>query len=116
MEKIDSEIVCNITTDRFGVGDEELGEILMKAFLNTLWDYQPRPAKLMFHNKGVFLTTEKSDVLDTLELLEKEGVEILSCGTCLAFYGITDKLKIGRKTNMPETVDILMTACKVIKI
>ncbi len=112
---MNADVVC-ITTDRFGTGSEELGEILMKAFLNTLWDYQPRPARLLFINSGVMLTTEGSDVLETLELLEKEGVEIFSCGTCLAHYGIKDKLRIGKITNMYEMVDALLTAGKVVNI
>ena len=112
---INADVVC-ITTDRLGTGDKELGEILMKAFLNTLWDYQPRPAKVLFINSGVTLTTEGSDVLETLNLLEKEGVEIFSCGTCLDYYGIKDKLRVGKVTNMYETVDALITAAKVVNI
>jgi selenium metabolism protein YedF len=112
---MNADVVC-ITTDRFGTGSEELGEILMKAFLNTLWDYQPRPARLLFINSGVMLTIEGSDVLDTLKLLEKEGVEIFSCSTCLAHYGIKDKLRIGKITNMYEMVDALLTAGKVVNI
>jgi len=112
---INADVVC-ITTDRFGTGDEELGEILMKAFLNTLWDYQPRPAKLLFINNGVMLTTEGSEVLDALKLLVKEGVEIFSCGTCLDYYGIKEKLRVGKVTNMYETVDALLTAGKVVNI
>jgi selenium metabolism protein YedF len=109
------DVVC-ITTDRLGQGSEELGGILMKAFLNTLWDYRPRPARIIFLNAGVFLTVEGSDVLDSLYLLDKEGVEILSCGTCLAYYGVKEKLKIGRVSNMHEIVDSLMTAGRVINI
>jgi selenium metabolism protein YedF len=115
MKKRNSTIVW-ICSDLFGVGDEELGKILMKSFLNTLWNHEPRPTKLVFQNKGVMLTTEGSDVLEALELLEKEGVEILSCGTCLAFYGIKDKLMIGRATNMPEIVNITLSAGTVINI
>lgn len=112
---ISADVVC-ITSDRFGTGDERLGEILMKAFLNTLWDYEPRPAKLLFVNSGVMLTTEGSDVLETLSLLEQKGVEIFSCGTCLDYYGIKDKLRVGRVTNMYEIVGSLMTSDKVIHI
>jgi len=67
--------VVLITTDRLGTGSEELGKILMKAFLNTLWDASPRPEKILFMNDGVQLTVEGSDVLDTLHLLEN-GVNI----------------------------------------
>jgi selenium metabolism protein YedF len=105
-----------ITTDRLGTGDEELGFILMKAFLNTLWDTNPRPTKIMFLNDGVRLTTEGSEVLEVLHLLENEGVEIFSCGTCLEFYGIKDKLQVGKVTNMYDTVESLLSAGKIIKI
>lgn len=108
--------VVFITTDRLGTGDERLGEILMKAFLNTLWDNEPKPAKLIFINSGVRLTTEGSDVLDTLKLLEKEGVQIFSCGTCLEYYKLKDDLRVGQVTNMYEIVHSLMDAGKVIKI
>jgi tRNA 2-thiouridine synthesizing protein A len=108
-------VVC-ITTNVFGKGSEELGAILMKAFLNTLWDYRPRPAKVIFINAGVFLTAEGSDVLDSLNLLDREGVEILACGTCLAFFGIKEKLKVGRVSNMHEIVESLMTAGRVINL
>lgn len=105
-----------ITTDRLGTGDEKLGAILMKAFLNTLWDTSPKPRKLLFLNDGVRLTIEGSDALDTLKLLEKEGVEIYSCGTCLEFYGLTKELRVGQISNMYATVDSLLKADKIIKI
>ncbi len=108
--------VVLITTDRLGTGSEELGKILMKAFLNTLWDTSPRPEKILFMNDGVRLTVGGSDVLDALHLLENEGVEIYSCGTCLAYYELTDKLNVGQITNMYETVESLLSSDKVIKI
>jgi len=116
LQKAKSADVIWITSDRLGTGDEEVGKILMKSFLNTLWGYETKPSKVLFINKGVMLTTEGSEVLETLELLEKEGVEIFSCGTCLAFYGIKEKLKVGGVTTMPLTVDSLLTAGKVISI
>jgi selenium metabolism protein YedF len=108
--------VVFITTDVLGTGERQLGEILMKAFLNTLWDASPKPAKIMFLNAAVRLTTEGSEVLDSLKLLQEAGVQIFSCGTCLEYYGLTDKLKIGQATNMYDTVDSLLSAGKVIKI
>ena len=116
LQKVKSADVILITSDRLGTGDEELGKILMKSFLNTLWDYKIKPSKVLFINRGVMLATEGSEVLETLELLEKEGVEIFSCGTCLAFYAIKEKLRVGKVTNMPFTVDSLLTASKVITI
>ena len=109
-------IVVMITSDVFGTGDERLGEILMKAFLNTLWDADNKPAKLMFLNSAVKLTTEGSEVLDTLKLLEKDGVQVFSCGTCLEYYKLKDKLSVGSVTNMYDTVNSLLSADKIIKL
>ena len=108
--------VVLITSEVLGTGDRRLGEILMKAFLNTLWDAETKPAKILFLNDGVRLTTEGSEVLETLHLLEKEGVQIFSCGTCLEYYQLKEELKVGLVTNMYDTVDSLLSASKVIKI
>jgi selenium metabolism protein YedF len=108
--------VILITSDRLGSGDDRLGEILMKAFLNTLWDYTPKPAKLLFINNGVRLTIEGSEVLETLKLLEKEGVQVFSCGTCLEYYNLKEKLRMGAVSDMYTTVDALLSAAKVIKV
>ncbi len=108
--------VIFITTDRLGTGDERLGAILMKAFLNTIWEAEPKPTKVIFINNGVKLTTEGSEVLDSVKLLEKEGVQVISCGTCLAYYNLTEKLEVGLASNMYEIVNSLLGAPKVIKI
>ena len=105
-----------ITTDRLGTGEKRLGEILMKAFLNTTWDTEPKPDKIIFMNNGVKLTTEGSEVLQSLELLEKGGVQILSCGTCLAYYELTEKLKVGIASNMYQIVNALLASAKILKI
>ena len=108
--------VVLITSDRLGTGEARLGEILMKAFLNTLWDYEPKPATILFMNSGVRLSVEGSEVLETLKLLEKKGVQILSCGTCLEYHNLTDRLGVGLVSNMYATVDALLAAGKVIRI
>jgi selenium metabolism protein YedF len=115
-EEKESTIVVLVTSDVFGTGDRRLGEILMRAFLNTLWDAETRPVKLLFMNSAVNLTTEGSEVLDTLKLLEKEGVQVFSCGTCLEYYSLTEKLSVGSVTNMYDTVDSLLSADKIIKL
>jgi len=66
-------------------------------------------------NSGVFLTTEGSPVLEILKRYEEQGTEILSCGTCLDYYGRTDRLCMGRPTNMRETVNALLNSKKVPK-
>jgi selenium metabolism protein YedF len=108
--------VMLIASDQLGSGDEALGQLLIAAFINTLPQAKTRPAKMLFINRGVFLTTAGSRVLETLQQLENEGVEIFSCGTCLNHYQINDKLKAGKVTNMYDTVDSLLSAEKVIRI
>ncbi len=108
--------VLLVTSDQLGSGDEALGELLMASFINTLPEANPRPSRMLFINRGVFLTTEGSRVLDTLTQLEKDGVQVFSCGTCLNHYRIKEKLRAGQITNMYDTVSALMTAEKVIRI
>ena len=90
-----------------GVGDEALGNTLMKAFIFTLTQSKPLPKKVMFLNSGVKLTTENEETVKNLQVLENEGTEIVSCGTCLDFYNLKDKLKVGSVGNMYDIVDSL---------
>jgi selenium metabolism protein yedF len=90
-----------------GVGDETLGSTLMKAFIFTLTQSKPLPKKIMFLNSGVKLTTENEETVKNLQVLEKEGTEIVSCGTCLDFYNLKDKLQVGSVGNMYDIVDSL---------
>jgi selenium metabolism protein YedF len=113
----DQEDVAILITSRyFGQGDEELGKILMRSFLYTLTELNGRVKNIIFMNSGVFLTTEGSEVLEILQSLSQEGVEILSCGTCLDFYGLKDKLAVGDVTNMYTATDILSRAGRSITL
>jgi selenium metabolism protein YedF len=108
--------VVFIAVDKLGEGDERLGAILMKAFLNTLHDSEPKPDKILLINHGVKLAVAGSEVLDSLGALASDGVPIVACGTCLNYYGIMDKLKIGIAGNMYDIVNAMLEADKVIKI
>jgi selenium metabolism protein YedF len=103
-----------ISTDVLGKGDRKLGETLMEAFIYTLVDAKPRPQKIILLNEGVKLATYGSPVLEALEILQNKGVGISSCGTCINFYQLKDKLKIGTITNMVEVVESLSNAEKVL--
>lgn len=96
-----------IETSFLGVGDDSLGSTLMKGFIFTLTQSKPLPKKVMFLNSGVKLTTENEETVKNLQILEKEGTEIVSCGTCLDFYNLKDKLKVGSVGNMYDIVDSL---------
>lgn len=100
-------LVFLLTSRSFGQGESELGDILMRSFLYTLVELGQPIRSLLFMNSAVFLTTQGSEVLDSLRALETRGVEILSCGTCLDYHGITERLAVGRITNMYASVDAL---------
>jgi selenium metabolism protein YedF len=118
--KIDSAAENNtlmmIASDQLGSGDEALGQLLIAAFINALPEAKSRPARMLFINRGIFLTTEGSRVIETLKRLETEGVIIFSCGTCLNHYQLKEKLQVGKITNMYDTVESLLSAGKVIRI
>jgi selenium metabolism protein YedF len=87
----------------------------MKSFLYALTQVE-NIKQMIFMNSGVFLTTEGSDVLESLKTMEESGVEILSCGTCLDYYGLKDKLAVGEVTNMYTAVELLTSAAKAVTL
>jgi selenium metabolism protein YedF len=113
-EKI-RDVVVYISSQFLGIGDEALGAILMRSFLKTLLDIEIKPSRLILVNSGVRLSSEGSEVLETLKTLSEKGIEILSCGTCLDFYGLKEKLKVGRISNMYDIAQSLLGADRLIK-
>ncbi len=109
-------IVIVITTDKLGQGAEELGKVLMKSYTYALTETAPLPKAVIFLNSGVKLTTEGSDVIENLKKLESSKVEIISCGTCLDFYQLKDKLQVGIVGNMYSIIEKMNSAGKVINI
>jgi selenium metabolism protein YedF len=87
----------------------------MKAFLKTLLDLEKRPDRLILINSGVQLASEDSKALEALRVLSEKGVEIVSCGTCIDFYGLKDKIKVGTISNMYDIVQSLLEADRVIR-
>lgn len=108
--------VVVFSSKTMGKGSEELGEILIKSFIYTLTESTPYPSTMIFYNGGVYLTCEGSPVLEDLKKLEKEGVEIISCGTCLDYYNLKDKLQVGEISNMYTIYDKMRNAANIINI
>ena len=107
--------VVAVSAGHMGEGDEVLGKILLKGFLFALTQQETLPRTILFYNGGATLTTEGSASLEDLKNLAAQGVEILTCGTCLNYYGLTDKLAVGEVTNMYSIVEKLVTADVVVK-
>lgn len=107
--------VVVIASDRMGEGNDELGKVLIKGFIFAVTQLKELPKTMLFYNGGAMLTTEGSDSLEDLKLLEEQGVEILTCGTCLDYYGLKDKLSVGSVTNMYTIVETMNSADKIIR-
>ena len=107
--------VVAIASDHMGHGNDELGKVLMKGFIYALSQLDELPKTMLFYNGGATITTEGSQSIEDLKNLEAQGVEILTCGTCLDYYGMKDKLLVGGVTNMYTIVEKLNNADKIIK-
>ncbi|HOY38114.1 MAG: sulfurtransferase-like selenium metabolism protein YedF [Bacteroidales bacterium] len=107
--------VVAVTSETMGSGPEDLGRILMKAFINTLNEAENLPSHLVFYNSGVLLTHCESDVLGSLKALENKGVYIHICGTCADYFQIRDKIGIGQVSNMYTIVEVLSKATSIIR-
>lgn len=110
------EQVIFVASERFGEGNDQLGEVLMKGFFYTLTETEPYPKAILFANGGIKMTIETSPVLEHLRTLEMLGVQILSCGTCLDYYKAKEQLAVGGVTNMYTIVEQLYSAKNVIRI
>ena len=91
------------------VGEGELGAKLIVGFLKSTLELPKLPRRIVCVNRAVFLTTAdaQAPITEVLQALEAKGVEIYSCGVCLEFYGVTDKLKVGKIGNAFGTVEML---------
>lgn len=107
--------VVVVASDRMGEGNEALGKVLIKGFLFAVTQLDTLPKKILFYNGGATLTCEGSDSLEDLKSLEAQGVEILTCGTCLDYYGLKEKLAVGSVTNMYSIVESMAEAGRIIR-
>ena len=125
-EEKEEEVVCAVDARRkgmlvvlsgnvMGTGDAKRRTSLMKAFVFALTKQDQLPDTILCYNTGAYLTCEGADTLEDLKLLESEGVTILTCGTCLDFYGLKEKLAVGGVTNMYDIVERMENAAQIIK-
>ncbi|WP_321971042.1 sulfurtransferase-like selenium metabolism protein YedF [Paratractidigestivibacter sp.] len=108
-------VVIQVASDAMGTGDDELGHKLIKGFIFSLTQLDELPATMLFYNGGARLTCEGSASLEDLKNLADAGVEILTCGTCLDHYGLSEKLAVGEVTNMYVIAQKLIGASVVVR-
>jgi selenium metabolism protein YedF len=104
-----------IASNVMGHGNDELGALLMKAFIHTVVDLEHRPELIILYNTGVKLAASDSGVVDDLKALEDKGVRILLCGTCVNFFELGDKLGAGTVSNMYDIAGLLSTAGRIVR-
>jgi selenium metabolism protein YedF len=109
-------LVILVSSDKLGAGDDTLGSTLMKSYMYALSESDKLPKDLLFINSGVNLVTEDSAVLESLKKLSERGVYIASCGVCLDFYGIKERLAVGEITNMYTIIDKMNSAGNTIRL
>ncbi len=109
-------LVIAIGSNCMGSGDDQLGATLMKAYIYAVSQQEQLPRTILFYNGGAKLTVEGAVSVEDLKNMEAQGVEILTCGTCLNFYGLQEKLAVGGVTNMYDIVERLTSAGKVIRV
>ena len=107
--------VVVLSADTMGGGDEKLGKKLMKAFIFALTSQDVLPDKVICYNTGARLTTVDADTVKDLRALEAAGATVMTCGTCLDFYGLKEALKVGIVSNMYDIVEVLMGASLIIR-
>ncbi|MBN1828806.1 MAG: sulfurtransferase-like selenium metabolism protein YedF [Deltaproteobacteria bacterium] len=110
------QMVFLIPSETMGRGNEELGNVLMKAFFHTITERDVPPDVCILINTGVRLAVEGSQVLDDLKALERRGVKLLVCGTCLSYFGFAGKLCVGAVSNMYDIVERLCKAGRIIAV
>lgn len=114
MEKSDS--VLLFTRAGMGHAPEELQATLAVKFLSLLLESGDLPAKVLFYTEGVKLACEDSPVLEQLGRMEKQGVELVLCSTCLDYFGLREKVRVGVIGGMPDILETLQNATKVVSL
>ncbi len=114
-DSIKKGLVIALSANLMGTGDEKLGTALMKAFVFAVTKQDVLPETIVCYNSGAFLSCEGADTLQDLKSLEAEGVNIVTCGACLDFYQLKEKLAVGSVSNMYEIVEILENAKSIVR-
>ncbi len=108
-------IVVAFGVNAMGVGPKELSGMLVTSFIFSLTQQEKLPKTILFYNSGAYLTAEGSECIENLKALETKGVEILTCGTCIKFYGLPEKPAVGTVTNMYEIVEKMLNASHLVR-
>ncbi len=113
---INSGTIILVTRQGMGTGDSELQMKLMGNYLRLLDESNTLPSVICFYTEGVKLIIEGSPVLEPLQSLEQKGVRLIICSTCLNYYGLADKVRVGIIGGMTDIIEAQWRADKVITL
>jgi intracellular sulfur oxidation DsrE/DsrF family protein len=112
----DSDTVILITRHGMGDADQALQTKLIDTYLKLLNEHQDLPTAICFYAEGIHLVVEGSPVLESLVSLEKKGVRLILCSTCLNYFNMVDKVKVGIVGGMGDILEAQLRAAKVISL
>ena len=103
---------------RNGLGDapENLQQTLVVKILSLAAQAEKKPTQILFYTEGVKLVCEGSPVLQWLRIMEEAGVELIVCSTCLEYFGLVEKVRVGKVGGMPGILAALQEADKVVSL
>jgi hypothetical protein len=113
---IDRDFLLVWTGNEIGAGEVDLAAKLTELYLGQLAAAETRPAKMIFLNAGIFLTTEGTPHLEVLREIEGAGTEIVSCITCLTYYDRMERVVVGCRGDMKGTVSDMTRYRKVVTL
>ncbi|MCC6147101.1 MAG: DsrE family protein [Anaerolineaceae bacterium] len=113
---MDRETVILFTRNGLGHAPAELQQGLVAKFLSLTLESGELPGKILFYTEGVKLVCEGSAVIPQLEEMEKRGVELVICQTCLVFFGLADKVHVGVVGGMGDILTTLQKAARVLSV
>ncbi len=107
-------LVYVISSDSMGRGSDELGWALLQTYVTTIAQVSPLPSHILLYNGGVKLSCTAGKALEALQLLEKKGVTVWICGTCLEFFKLENASRVGSITNMYDIMNTMAAAGNVV--
>ncbi|HMB25417.1 MAG: DsrE family protein [Chloroflexota bacterium] len=113
---MDQQTVLLFTRNGVGQAPEDLQQSLAVKFLSLLEQSGQLPAKILFYTDGVKLACQGSQVFEQLRAMEAKGVELVLCKTCLDYFHLTDQVAVGIVGGMPDIIEAMQKAGKVISL
>ncbi len=110
----DGNLVYVLSSDTMGRGSDDLGWALLQTYVATITEVSPTPSHILVYNGGVKLVTTEGKALEALQNLEKKGVIIWVCGTCLEFFKLENKRMVGSITNMYDIMSTMASASRLV--